>query len=94
MFPEKIRGFVSVDSAPLQREYVTAAEIWLLKRMEKVYLFYPWRSLLKAGTNGVATSDYGRKLMHDIMMVYDGDQARYVYAILPQFILIHSSVIS
>ncbi|MBE5849942.1 MAG: alpha/beta hydrolase [Lachnospiraceae bacterium] len=77
MFPEKIRGFVSVDSAPLQREYVTAAEIWLLKRMEKVYLYYPWRSLLKAGTNGVATSDYGRKLMHDIMMVYDGDQARY-----------------
>ena len=50
LFPEKLKGFVSVDSAPLQRRYLTAAEIWLLKRMEPVYRHYPWRSLLKAGT--------------------------------------------
>ena len=77
LFPEKLKGFISIDSAPLQREYVTAAEIWLLKRMEPVYRHYPWKSLLKSGTNGVATSEYGRKLMREIMMVYDGDQARY-----------------
>ena len=77
LFPEKLKGFISIDSAPLQREYVTAAEIWLLKRMEPVYRYYPWKSLLKTGTNGVATSEYGRQLMHDIMMVYDGDQERY-----------------
>ena len=77
LFPEKLRGFVSVDSAPLQRQYVTAAEIWLLKRIEPVYRYYPWKSLLKTGTRGVATSEYGRRLMHDMMMVYDGDQARY-----------------
>ncbi|MBO5998405.1 MAG: alpha/beta hydrolase [Lachnospiraceae bacterium] len=77
LFPEKLKGFISIDSAPLQREYVTAVEIWLLKRMEPVYRYYPWKSLLKTGTNGVATSEYGRKLMHDIMMVYDGDQDRY-----------------
>ena len=77
LFPEKIKGFISIDSAPLQREYVTSIEIWLLKRMEPVYRYYPWKSLLKSGTNGVATTEYGRRLMHDIMMVYDGDQARY-----------------
>ncbi len=77
LFPDKLKGFVSIDSAPLQREYVTAAEIWLLKKMEPVYRYYPWKSLLKTGTNGVATTEYGRKLMHDIMMVYDGDQERY-----------------
>jgi pimeloyl-ACP methyl ester carboxylesterase len=44
LFPEKLTGFVSVDSAPLQREYVTAAEIWLLKRMQPVYRHYPWKS--------------------------------------------------
>lgn len=76
-YPDKLAGFISVDSAPLQREYVTAAEIWLLKRMEPVYRHYPWKLLLKSGTKGVATSEYGRKLMRDIMMVYDGDQARY-----------------
>ena len=77
LFPGKLRGFVSIDSAPLQREYVTAAEIWMLKRMEPVYRHYPWKALLKTGTNGVATSEYGRSLMRSIMMTYDGDQERY-----------------
>ena len=77
LFPERMSGFVSIDSAPLQREYVTKAEIWLLKRMEPVYRHYPWKSLLKSGTKGVATTKYGQKLMHDIMMTYDGDRERY-----------------
>ena len=77
LFPDKLKGFVSIDSAPLQREYVTAAEIWLLKRMEPVYRHYPWRSLLKTGTNGVSETGYGRALMRDMMMVYDGDKERY-----------------
>ena len=77
LFPEKLRGFISIDSAPLQREYVTAIEIWLLKRMEPVYRHYPWKALLKSGTKGVAATAYGRKLMHKIMMTYDGDQDRY-----------------
>lgn len=77
LFPEKLDGFVSIDSAPLQKKYTTGIERWLLKRMEPVYRYYPWKSLLNAGTKGVATSEYGRKLMRDIMMVYDGDQKRY-----------------
>lgn len=77
MYPEKLRGFVSIDSAPLQRKYVTRAELWLLKRMEPVYRHYPWKALLWSGTNGVAVSPYGRGLMRDMMMVYDGDQERY-----------------
>ena len=77
LYPEKLKGFVSIDSAPLQRRYVTAAELWLLKRMEPVYRHYPWKSLLKSGTNGVATSAYGRSLMREIMMTYDGDRQRY-----------------
>lgn len=76
-FPERMAGFISIDSAPLGREYVTGMEIWLLKRMEPVYRWYPWKSLLKSGTNGVATTQYGRDLMRDIMMTYDGDQDRY-----------------
>ena len=35
LFPETIKGFVSVDSAPLQRRYVTALEIWLLKEWDR-----------------------------------------------------------
>ena len=76
-FPERMTGFISIDSAPLQREYVTGTEIWLLKRMEPVYRWYPWKSLLKSGTMGVATSPYGQSLMRDMMLVYEGNQARY-----------------
>lgn len=77
LFPQKLKGFVSIDSAPLQRNYVTALEIWLLKRMEGVYYYYPWKWLLKSGTKGVSVTDYGRNLMHKIMMTYDGDKKRY-----------------
>ena len=63
LYPDKMTGFVSIDSAPLQRSYVTAVEIWLLKRMEPVYAHYPWKWLLKSGSEGVATSDYGRNLL-------------------------------
>ncbi len=77
LFPEKLKGFISIDSAPLQRCYITAIEIWLLKKMEPVYRYFPWKLLLKSGTTGVAVSDYGRKLMYDMMQVYDGNQERY-----------------
>lgn len=77
LYSESLKGFISIDSAPLQRKYVTGVELWLLKRMEPVYFYYPWKFLLKSGTNGVAVSEYGRKLMYEIMMVYDGDKTRY-----------------
>ena len=77
LYPNQLKGFVSIDSAPLQRKYVTAVEIWLLKRMEPVYAHYPWKWLLKSGTGGVATSVYGRNLMREMMQVYDGNQKRY-----------------
>ena len=77
LYPELMAGFVAIDSAPLGREYVTAAEIWLLKRMEPVYRHWPWKNLLKLGTEGVAESAYGRELMRGMMMAYDGDRERY-----------------
>lgn len=77
LFGSKLKGFVLIDSAPLQRKYVTAAELWLLKRMEPVYRAYPWKSLLKSGTKGVSETEYGRSLMLAMMRTYDGDQARY-----------------
>lgn len=77
LYPDKLKGFISVDSAPLQRNYVTCIEIWLLKRMEPVYRHYPWNALLKAGTSGVAVSEYGRNLMRTMMMTYCNDKVRY-----------------
>ena len=76
LFPEKLKGLGTIDSPSLQRNYYTAMELWLLKNMEAIYRIYPWKSLLKSGPKSVSTTDYGRKLMYD-MMIYDGDQERY-----------------
>lgn len=76
-FPGRLGGFISIDSAPLQRRYVTKAEIWMLKRMEPVYRRYPWKFLLKSGPNGCAVSGYGRELMREMMLAYGQDQERY-----------------
>ena len=77
LFPEKLKGLVTIDSPSLQRKYYTAMELWFLKNMEAIYRIYPWKSLLKSGPKSVSTTDYGRKLMYDMMIVYDGDQERY-----------------
>ena len=77
LFPERLRGFISIDSAPLQRAYLTAPELWLLKRMEPIYRRYPWKALLKDGSEGAAATPEGRALMREMMMTYEGDQAYY-----------------
>lgn len=78
LFPEKISGFVCIDSAPLKREYYTWLELWLLERMEPVYRHYPWKSLMKTGSDGVAETEYGRRLTLDMWSIYEDDHERYV----------------
>ncbi|MCI8525059.1 MAG: alpha/beta hydrolase [Oscillospiraceae bacterium] len=76
-FPGAARGFVAIDSAPLQRRYVTAAELWMLRRMEPVYRRMPWDWLRRSAARGCAVSPYGRALMGEMLRAYDGDQAGY-----------------
>lgn len=73
-YPREADGFISIDSAPLKRSYVTAAEIWLLKRMEPVYRIYPWKALQRDGATGCAETEYGRKLMRHFMSTYTREE--------------------
>ena len=43
LYPNRLKGFISIDSAPLQRKYISNMEIWLLQKMEPVYYYYPWK---------------------------------------------------
>ncbi|MBQ6453090.1 MAG: alpha/beta hydrolase [Coriobacteriales bacterium] len=70
-FPGEAAGFVCIDSAPLKREYMTAVEIWLLKRMTPVYRWYPHGSLMRTGVKGCSTTEYGRALMYSMWGIYD-----------------------
>ena len=73
-YPGEAAGFISIDSAPLKRSYVTGAEIWLLKRTEPMYRAFPWGSLKKIGADGCAVSEYGRRLMRSFLASYTKDE--------------------
>lgn len=76
LYPDVPEGFVSINSAPLQRKYMNDRGLWLLKRMDTLYRIYPWKAMLKAASKGVSTTEYGQKLMHDMMLVYNDDPSR------------------
>ncbi len=76
-YPGKAAGFISIDSAPLQRKYVTKAEIVALKKMEPVYKAYPWKALVISGAKGCSTTSYGRILMDGMMRTYADDPKYY-----------------
>jgi len=76
-YKNKVLGFVSIDSAPLQRKFITGIEIWLLERIEPIYKLYSWKTLFKQGSRGVATSEYGIKLMYEMMDTYSDDPSYY-----------------
>lgn len=73
-YPGTVGGFICIDSAPLKREYITAAELWMLKRTEPMYRAFPWKLLVRCGVNGCAVSDYGRQLMSEMMASFEKDE--------------------
>ena len=73
-YPGEAAGFISIDSAPLKRCYVTGTEIWLLKRTEPMYRAFPWRILKKIGADGCSVSVYGRRLMRSFLDSYTKDE--------------------
>ena len=73
-YPGEVPGFVSIDSAPLKRCYVTGAEIWALKRTEPMYRAFPWKTLRRIGSKGCSETEYGRKLMESFIDSYSKDE--------------------
>ena len=65
-----VRGFISIDSAPLDRKYYSVAELWLLKHTYRLYMCFPWKLLVKSGSFSCAETEYGRKLMKTMMLSY------------------------
>ncbi len=73
-YPGEAGGFVSIDSAPLKRRYVTAAEIWLLKRTAPMLRLFSWKSLKQIGASGCARTEYGRSLMRGFLESYTKEE--------------------
>jgi len=77
LYPETLKGFISIDSAPLQRKYLGGFYLWILKRTEPIYRSFPWKILVKMCARGAAESEYGRKYMRGTLSSLDGGKRRY-----------------
>lgn len=73
-YPGETAGFISIDSAPLKRSYVTGLEIWLLKRTAPMFRAFPWKTLKRLGAKGCSETSYGRKLMNRFIDSYSKDE--------------------
>ena len=73
-YPGESAGFVSIDSGPMQKHYMTEAELWSLEHTELMYRSFPWSLLLDLSARGCATSEYGRRVCRKIFEVYGKDE--------------------
>lgn len=71
LYPGEAAGFISIDSCPLKRRYYSWWELALLKRTYWMYMSIPWKLLVKWGTNGTATTPYGRSIMKGFLDSYE-----------------------
>ncbi|MDO5672410.1 MAG: alpha/beta hydrolase [Actinomycetaceae bacterium] len=73
-FPGEAAGFISIGSAPLQRRYMSAIEIWLLRHVETLYRWYPWQALKRDGAKSCSHTTHGRALMTAFFDTYTKDE--------------------
>ena len=71
LYPGSLAGFISVDSAPLKREYYQNWELSALEHTYAMYLGIPWKLLVAWAGHGVATTEAGRSNMVEMMGKYD-----------------------
>ena len=65
-----VAGIISVDSAPIQKEYYAKWELFSLKHTEGMYKSFPWKLLVNMSAIGNAETAYGQAQMRNMMMEY------------------------
>ncbi len=73
-YPGRAKGFVSIDSAPLDRTYYAAWELLCLKHTKGMYTCIPWNLLVQWSSFGNAETAYGRGLMREMMLDYTSQE--------------------
>lgn len=71
LFPGEAAGFISIDSCSLQRRYYRWWELAMLRHTKLMYLSFPWKTLVRLGSTGNSTTQYGSELMEAIMLDYE-----------------------
>lgn len=70
-FPERVRGFVSIDSTPFGEDYYSKSDRWWLRQIEWMSRLYPFEMMKKALAKQVAVSRDARRNMTEMLAGYD-----------------------
>jgi len=77
-YPEKIKGFISIDSGPLQKKYVNSFQLFLFRWIiGPVNRIIPWNTKINLSIKNMTNSTQGEQLLRDFIKVYDEDHKRY-----------------
>lgn len=70
-YPEMVKAFISIDSAPFGEEYYSKAEQWLLKQIEWMAQLYPLNAMKKAIAKQVSATETAYQNMMKMLSDYD-----------------------
>ena len=68
--PQRVEGFVGIDTCPLGEDYYSRSDRWWLRQVEGMALWYPLPLLRWAMTRQCARTPYGRANMRAILQQY------------------------
>lgn len=88
LYPDDVEAFISIDSAPLQRKYMSSLEIYMLKHTKPLFSCYSWNTLKNATIYACATTEKGKAIMRQMMSSYTRNEyielSAYGYKILAE----------
>ncbi len=72
-YPERVKGFVAIDSTPYG-DYYSKSDMWWLRQIEWMAKLYPDKILRWAMANQCCVTKHGRKNMADMLACYDKNE--------------------
>ena len=71
--PAEVRGFVGIDTAPLERSYYRSVELFFLRHIHHMYRFMDWNGLVRRSVEKNALTTDARRRAAEVLTGYDKD---------------------
>lgn len=73
-YPERVQGFVGIDTTPYGTRYYSKSDLWWLRQVEWMAHLCPINMLKKAMASQVSRTEAGRFLMLEMLRPYGKDE--------------------
>ena len=72
--PDRIKGFVAIDSTPYGSEYYSRFDVWVVKQVEWMAYLYPFQWMKKAMAKQVSTTQKAYNNMMQMLSPYNKNE--------------------